>query len=167
MDLERLASRIEIGELPSRYAMAIDARDVDTLVGLFVDDVAGGRHGTGREALKAWYLPVLRRFGRSIHLICGHVVDFVDDDHATGLVYCRAEHEDGDGWYVMAMRYEDVYERRDGRWCFARRKEHPWYAVDVLDRPSAPYIRWPGHEMMRATLPDRFPTWEPFWSDDA
>lgn len=146
--------------------MAIDARDLDGLVALFVDDVAAGRRGSGRDALRAWYDDVLRRFRRSIHLICGHVVDFVDDDHATGLVYCRAEHEDGDGWYVMAMRYEDVYERRDGRWYFVRRKEHPWYAVDVLDRPSPPYVRWPGHEAMVATLPDRLDTWRSFWDED-
>jgi ketosteroid isomerase-like protein len=162
-DAARVRSRLEIGELPARYAMAIDARDLDTLVGLFVDDVAGGHRGNGRPALRDWYDEVLRRFGRSIHLICGHTVDFIDDDHASGHVYCRAEHEDGDGWYVMAMRYDDVYERRDGAWFFVRRKEHPWYAVDVLDRPSAPYVRWPGHEGMRATLPERFPTWEGFW----
>jgi ketosteroid isomerase-like protein len=161
--LQRVHSRLQIGELPARYAMTIDARDLDALVGLFVDDVAAGRRGRGRAALKTWYDEVLRRFGRSIHFICGHVVDFVDDDHATGLVYSRAEHEDGGGWYVMAMRYEDVYERRDGRWFFVRRTEHPWYAVDILDRPADPYIRWPGHPGMAATLPERFGTWAAFW----
>lgn len=142
--------------------MAIDSRDLDAFVGLSIGDVAGGRRGSGLDALRSWYDHVLRRFGRSIHLICGHVVDFIDDDHATGNVYCRAEHEDNGGWYVMAMRYDDVYERRDDRWYFMRRKEHPWYAVDVLDRPSEPFVRWTGHEAMQATLSAMLPFWEQF-----
>ena len=94
------------------------------------------RKGRGRDALKRWYDGVLRRFYRSIHLICGHQFDFVDADHATGSIYCRAEHEDGDGWFVITMRYDDVYERRDGQWCFVRRREYPWYSVDVTERPG-------------------------------
>ena len=116
--------------------MALDARDLDALVALFVDDVDAGADGRGRAALKRWYDGVLRRFYRSIHLICGHEFDFVDADHATGSIYCRAEHEDGDGWYVITMRYDDVYERRNGQWCFVKRREHPWYSVDVTERPG-------------------------------
>nr|WP_231120891.1 nuclear transport factor 2 family protein [Mycobacterium colombiense] len=88
--LDRLESSIAIGQLPSRFAMALDARDLDTLVALFVDDVDAGAEGAGRAALKRWYDRVLRRFYRSIHLICGHHFDLVDADHAIGSVYCRA-----------------------------------------------------------------------------
>lgn len=156
-----------IGELPVRYAMALDGRDIDALVGLFVEDVEAGRRGSGREALKAWFDKPLRGFGRSIHLVCGHTVEFVDDDRATGRVYCRAEHEDGPGWYVMTMRYDDVYERRGNQWYFVSRRERLWYVVDVLDRPSAPFIKWPGRESMKATLPESFPTWTTFWDRDS
>ena len=114
MRLDRIESSQAIGQLPSRYAMALDARDLDALVALFVDDVDASAEGCGREALKRWYDKVLRRFYRSIHLICGHQFEFIDSDHATGSIYCRAEHEDGDGWFVITMRYDDVYERRDG-----------------------------------------------------
>jgi ketosteroid isomerase-like protein len=96
--LDRIESSLAISQLPSRYAMALDARDLDALVALFVDEVDAGAQGCGREALQRWYDRVLRRFYRSIHLICGHEFDFIDADHATGSVYCRAEHEDGDGW---------------------------------------------------------------------
>jgi ketosteroid isomerase-like protein len=96
--LDRIESSLAISQLPSRYAMALDARDLDALVALFVDDVEAGEQGLGREALKRWYDGVLRRFYRSIHLICGHEFDLLDADHATGSIYCRAEHEDGDGW---------------------------------------------------------------------
>lgn len=161
--LDRIESSLAISQLPSRYAMALDARDLDALVGLFVDDVDAGEQGRGREALKRWYDGVLRRFYRSIHLICGHEFDLVDADRATGSIYCRAEHEDGDGWYVITMRYDDVYARRDGQWYFVKRREHPWYSVDVTERPGPDFIRWPTDVPLRAAMPQRMPTWRAFW----
>jgi SnoaL-like protein len=134
--LDRIESSLAISQLPSRYAMALDARDLDGLAALFVDDVEAGAAGRGREALKLWYDGVLRRFYRSIHLICGHRFDFIDADHAEGSVYCRAEHEVGDGWFVITMRYDDVYVRRGGIWSFVKRREHPWYSVDVTERQA-------------------------------
>lgn len=166
-DLARRVDSIESGlalaQLPSRYAMALDARDIDTLVALFVDDVHAGPEGAGRPALKRWYDQVLRRFYRSVHLICGHQFDFSDDDHATGSVYCRAEHEQGDGWYVITMRYEDVYERRCGEWFFVQRREHPWYSVDVTERPGPDFIRWPDDVLLRSSMPQRMASWREFW----
>src|SRR5690242_4571067 len=163
--LQRIESSLAISQLPSRYAMALDARDLDALVALFVDDVAAGAHGSGRDALKRWYDAALRRFYRSIHLVCGHHYEFVDSDHATGSVYCRAEHEDRDGWYVITMRYDDVYERRNGQWGFVKRREHPWYSVDVTERPGPDFIRWPADVALRAAMPHRMPTWRTFWAD--
>jgi ketosteroid isomerase-like protein len=133
--LQQIESSLAISQLPSRYAMALDARDLDALVALFVDDVAAGAHGSGRDALKRWYDAALRRFYRSIHLVCGHHYEFVDCDHATGSVYCRAEHEDGDGWYVITMRYDDVYERRHGQWFFVKRRGTP-LVLRRRDRPA-------------------------------
>lgn len=43
--LDRVESSLAITQLPSRYAMALDARDLDTLVALFVDDVDAGAEG--------------------------------------------------------------------------------------------------------------------------
>lgn len=163
--LDRVESRLAISQLPAKYAMALDARDLDALVALFVDDVDAGTEGRGRDALKRWYDRVLRRFYRSIHLVCGHQFDFVDADHAKGAIYCRAEHEDGDGWYVITMRYDDVYERRAGQWCFVKRREHPWYSVDVTERPGPEFVRWPTDIRLRAAMPQRMPTWRAFWAD--
>ncbi len=145
--------------------MALDIRDVDALVGLFVDDVKAGRHGQGRAALRDWYDLALRRFYRSIHLVCGHQIDFLDADHATGSVYCRAEHEDGHGWYVITMRYDDVYERRDGAWYFVQRREHPWYSVDITERPGPEFVRWPSNVVLRELMPHRMPSWQAFWDN--
>lgn len=161
--IERTEARQAIAELPARYALAVDARDIDAWVNLFVEDVDCGRRGKGREALRSFIAPSVKTFYRSIHQICGHVVDFIDDDTATGTVYCRAEHEDGDQWVVMAIIYFDRYVRRDGRWFFERRQEKHWYSADVLERPRPPFQLWEAWADRLPQLPGDFPTWARFW----
>ncbi|MEK9210891.1 nuclear transport factor 2 family protein [Sphingomonas sp. 2378] len=163
--LDRIESQLAIQQLPIRYALAIDGRDIDAWLALFIPDVDCGTLGSGREALRAFIEPGVRTFYRSVHQICGHAVDFVDPDHATGRVYCRAEHEDRGGWYVMAICYFDDYERRDGAWMFTRRRERHWYAADLLERPTAPFTGWPGHERSVPRLPAAFPSWSRFWRE--
>src|SRR5262249_4913618 len=96
--IDRIESQLAIQQLAPRYAIAVDARDLDAWVALFIEDVNCGRHGRGREALRKYIDGLVRGFYRSVHQICGHVIDFVDADHATGTVYCRAEHEDRGKW---------------------------------------------------------------------
>jgi hypothetical protein len=164
--IDRIESYIQIQQLPSRYAVAVDSRDIDTWVNLFVDDVRVTKETTGRDALRAMIDSHTRTFYRSHHQICGHVIDFIDADNATGKVYCRAEHEDRGRWIVMAICYFDRYERRDGIWYFRKRDEQHWYSTDVLERPSGPdFQQWPGPwKNNTPNLPGRFPTWGEFWS---
>lgn len=170
MDLEARLDRIEstqaIQQLPIRYALAVDGRDVESWVSLFVEDVDCGRFGKGREALKDFIVPMLANFYRSVHLICGHRIKFVDADNATGAVYCRAEHEDGDNWVNMAICYFDTYARNEGEWYFVRRQEKHWYAAEASSRPEGPnFSNWPGQEIPDPALPGAFSTWADFWSD--
>jgi hypothetical protein len=162
--LARVESRLAIGQLPIRYAMAVDARDVDTWVSLFVPDVQVGRDSFGHDALRAQIDPLLRTFGRSMHQICGHRIelDDVDTNRATGATYCRAEHEVDERWIVMAICYFDDYQRVDGEWRFRRRRERHWYAADVNEHPqSVAFDSWHGDA---PALPDAFPTWAGFWA---
>lgn len=163
--LDRVESTLAIQQLPIRYALAVDGRDLDAWVNLFIEDVNCGRRGSGRETLRSIIEPTLANFYRSQHLICGHRIDFQDADNATGAVYCRAEHEDGENWVIMAICYFDTYARRNGEWFFARRMEKHWYAADVLDRPKGPnFSQWPGQpEIPEPTLPADFPQWRGFW----
>jgi len=108
----RLLAYEEIRQLAARYAVATDARDLDSLVALFVDDVQVGRWAHGRPALKAFFDQSLRGVGITILNIGTHVIEFVDDDHATGIVYCRGEIQEGTRWIVQAIQYRDTYERR-------------------------------------------------------
>ena len=160
--IDRIESTLAIQQLPIRYALAVDGRDIDAWLALFVDDVDCGRHGKGREALRGTIEGPLATFYRSIHQICGHRIDFIDADHATGQVYCRAEHEDRGKWVVMAICYFDNYERRDGQWYFVRRRERHWYANDAIERPVAPFHHWKGHDVP-PDLPAAFPAWSAFW----
>jgi len=164
--IDRIESHLAIQQLPIRYALAVDGRDIEAWINLFVADVNCGRYGTGREALKSFIAPSLTRFYRSQHQICGHRVEFDDADHAHGAVYCRAEHEDGDKWIVMAICYFDTYERRDGEWFFVRRKEKHWYAADIAEHPRGPsWDGWLNPQERPAHLPGDFPTWAGFWRE--
>jgi hypothetical protein len=157
---------LEIAELPVRFGIAIDSRDLDALVELYVPDIRVTREMSGREALRETMGGRFKTFGRSIHQIGGHVVEFDPDDpdHATGRAYCRAEHEVDDRWMVMAIMYFDDYRRLDGRWLFASRRIRNWYAVDVNEHPQAVnFDSW--NHGNDPSLPGYFPTWEKFWSE--
>lgn len=161
--LERVESQLAIGQLPVRYALAVDARDLDAWLALFVPDVQVGRDRFGREALREYIEPRLRRFYRSMHQICGHEIELDDRDHAHGRVYCRAEQEFGDRWIVLAVCYFDTYRRVDGEWLFVRRKERLWYSADVTERPqSVRFHGWP-EGSGPADLPHAFASWASFW----
>jgi len=165
-DLEERVRRIEdtlaIQQLPVRYAMAVDERDLDAWVALFVPDVWVGRDTYGREALRESIAVMTQAFYRSIHQIVGHRIDLIDAENAAGSVYCRAEHEVGDEWIVMAIRYDDTYRKVDGQWFFSRRKERHWYAADITARPQA--VGFEGWSMAgRPNLPGST-AWRDFWA---
>ena len=165
--IERLEATEAIRQLAARYALALDSRDVQTLASLFVPDVETGDGRVGREALAEWFDPILRPYATTFHLIGNHIIDLVDDDHATGVVYCRPEHEVGDLWVVMPMQYWDRYERRDGEWWFKSRKPVVFYAADILEHPLRVPDRFnfPNNPMLdRAELPEKWVTWREFWA---
>jgi ketosteroid isomerase-like protein len=163
-DLQRLRACEEIRQLASRYALAMDSRDLDALVDLFVEDVKVGRDQSGREALRANFEEQLRRVGITILFVGNHVIDFDDDDHARGVVYCKAEIQDGARWITQAIQYRDHYERRAGRWYFVRRKHLLWYGAEQGQNPLAlADANWPESHTGRGTLPESLESWQRFW----
>jgi ketosteroid isomerase-like protein len=165
--LARLVAYEEIRQLAARYALAVDSRDLDALVGLFVDDVGAGPDGVGRPALRRTFDRSLRAVGVTVLHVGTHVIDLVDTDHATGSVYCRAEVEDGSRWVTQAILYQDRYERRDGRWYFERRRHLLFYGAEVPLNPlTLPDADWPAHHDGRGTVPGCFDTWHRFWAAD-
>ncbi|WP_419919179.1 nuclear transport factor 2 family protein [Candidatus Poriferisocius sp.] len=162
-DIERLLAHEEIRQLAARYAVAVDRRDLDALVELFIDDVRVGRDTYGRDALRADFEQSLATIGPSILNIGTHQIDLIDDNHATGHVYCKGEIADGDRWIHQAIRYDDTYERRDGHWYFVRRIHKLFYGAEVGVNPlSLPPADWPEHHDGIGTLPYEEPTWRAF-----
>ena len=165
--LDRMESLANIRQLPYRYALGLDARDMDALVALFVPDVRVGRDQRGRDALKAWFTDAMKGPRVSVHFIGNHVVDFDDADHARGIVYCHDELErpaSGE-WELGKLQYWDDYVRVDGEWCFARRRFHRWYLVDAQERPAHGAGVNVGSDPLDARqLPEAFDTWASFWA---
>lgn len=163
--VERVIARDEIRQLAYRYALAIDSRDVELLVSLFIPDVRVGADTTGREALAEFFRSSLRRIGVSILFVGNHVIEFDDRTRANGVVYCRAQIQDGEKWIEQAILYRDRYEQRDGRWLFVRRIHELWYGVETAERPlDQEPANWPERHVGRGTVPESLPSWKTFWS---
>jgi ketosteroid isomerase-like protein len=162
-DLQRLLAHEAIRQLVARYALSVDSRDFDALVALFVEDVQVGRHQSGRAALRESFAEALRPRRVTVLNVGTHVIDLVDDDHATGVVYCKGEVQEGDRWLHQLVLYDDEYERRDGTWFFVRRRHELFYGAEVGVNPlTLPPADWPRHEVGMGTVPERWDTWRAF-----
>ena len=169
-DSERLLAIVEIQQLAQRYAVYVDARDDDRLVELFVPDVQVGRAQRGREALRTDFDRQLRATGVSFLQVGNHVIDFADDAHASGVVYCRGEIQEGgrdsSRWIVQLIQYHDQYERRDARWLFVRRKHLLVYGADLGQSPlGLPAADWPRRQTGWGTVPASLASWRRFWGE--
>jgi hypothetical protein len=161
--MDRIQSRIDIEQLIVRYALAMDARDIDGLVALYSVNVRVGApvNGVGHKALHEWFCIHTSDSYRSVHSIGGQVIDFDDSDHAHGSILSYAEHEIGDVWEITAYRSRDKYIREDCHWRFLTRRGQPYYRRNVglpsielaAPRPETPVVR----------LPQEFPTFVKFW----
>lgn len=164
--IDRLESLDAIRQLPAKYALSLDMRDLDAHVGLFAPDVRVSREKSGRAHLKRWLDDTLRlQFTGTSHHIGGHIIEFTDPDHAHGVVYSKNEHETGPEWVLMQMLYWDNYERIDGQWYFRRRLPCYWYASDINKAPIGDMkIRWPGREPYNGAWHELWPSWKQFWA---
>lgn len=166
--IDRLESLDAIRQLPAKYALALDMRDMEAMVSLFPADVRVGKESSGRQALRAYMDRTLRSpFTGTSHHIGGHVIEFDDPDHAHGVIYSKNEHETGAEWVIMQMMYVDDYVRQDGRWHFARRLPLYWYATDLNKPPIGDNkMRWPGGDWAEGNFHKLFPSYAEFWARD-
>jgi ketosteroid isomerase-like protein len=162
-EVEWLVAHEQIRQLVARYALAVDMRDLSTLVLLFVDDVAVGRFGSGHRALERSFDESLGAIGLSVLHVGTQVIEVEDPNHASGVVYCQGQIQDGGRLIHQAIVYDDQY-RRDDRWLFVRRRHRLFYGAEVGSNPLglAP-ADWPTHHDGRGTLPEEWPTWQRFW----
>jgi hypothetical protein len=154
--VRRLQDRQELRDLTLRYCRAIDDSDWVALRELFTDEARAGAAG-GDETVQR-LRSIRSTYGRTIHTAHGQLVEFTDDDHATGMVPSHAELDIKGETVVCAMRYYDDYVREAGGWRFARRDiafvyALPWPRLAGALTDELP-VHWPGTE---AAPPDRFP----------
>ncbi len=164
--IDRLVAHDQIRLLASKYALAVDSRDIESLVELFVPDVRVGR-AVGREALRRDFETSLAAVGVTILNVGTQVVELLDATHAVGEVYCTGEVQIGEDWVRQAIRYRDTYERRGGQWLFVRRVHELWYGVAIEPNPLGQgEANWPASATGRGTLPSSWPSWSEFWGSD-
>jgi hypothetical protein len=158
--VERAVAHDELRQLVARYAVALDARDLEQLTALFVDDVRVGPGQRGRAALRDFFRDSLARIPVSVLNVGTHLIDLDDAVHARGVVYCRAELQVDDRWVVQMIQYRDDYERRAGRWLFVRREHLLWYGREVGTSPlGMPPANWPEHDTGWGVFPDACRGW--------
>ncbi len=161
--IAQLLARDEMRQLAERYALAVDCRDLDSLVALFIPEVDCGRFGTGREALRESFESQLSAGGKSVMLVANHVIDFDDETHAHGVVYGIAEATMPEGWVRQAIQYQDLYEQKEGKWFFVRRKHLLWYGVVLPYNPMEQEpAEWPKSQIGRGTVPECWESWRRF-----
>lgn len=154
--IRRLEDRAEIGELIVRYGIALDAHDLEALGRLYAPDgrlalkMGGIVKGHDRSSVIDYYADRLTSMVTAYHFCHGNVIEFDpdDDDRATGVVMAHAELWSEDQAKIAALRYEDVYVRHEGRWCFAERVEAFLYFLPVEDYAA----QWAGAEPVRMAL---------------
>ena len=169
---ERALAYAEIRQLAAAYAFHTDAKDIDALVELYVPDVRISSSLAGRETLHGLVSDALRGVGVTFLNVGTHHIELADDgDSGTGVVYCKAEIQDGgpdsDRWIHHAIQYHDRYERRDGRWYFgANRKHFLVYGAEAASNPlDQPDANWPASQTGRGTHPQALASWQSFFAD--
>ena len=122
----QLEAEEQIRQIVARFAVAYDARDLETLAALHSPQV--------REATMAALVPRIPT-GRTFHLTATPVITLDGPDTAHATVVARAEYEDGAEWFVCGVVYNDLYVRLDGDWYLSERTSKLTYRADVLGRP--------------------------------
>jgi len=161
--IRRIEDRFEISDLLVKYAVYLDDCRWDDLADLFAEDgvfASPNSSTTGRAAVienfKAKHAP----FPMTLHDPHGSTVEFLDDDHARGVVIGYGELANPQDTVVTYIRYCDDYVRgTDGKWRFASRHVLSHYGMTVADHVAGlagtPMRKaWPGRPAAAAELPD-------------
>ncbi len=167
--LAELLAREEIRTLALRYCAAVEARDVDAMAALFSPRARFGGHGAGPDGLRSLMADSLRDSLVAVILVANHLIDLDGDDVASGQVWAQCfAHTRADGFLDQLIRYEDRYERVDGRWLFLHRRHRLWYGaahpVSPLDQPAAD---WPRSQVGVGDIPLADPVFRTWWQGRA
>jgi hypothetical protein len=128
VDLAALTDRLEIDDLGTRYATAVDSKDWDLYrtcftADAFIDYTAAGGISGGVDEITAWLDKALGGFTHTIHYVTNRAV-VLDGDAATGrLAYYNPMGLGEDKLLIAAGYYNDKYARTDDGWRITERIE--------------------------------------------
>jgi hypothetical protein len=163
--VRELLAREQIRELPYRYAAAIETRDVDAMADLFVPHAQFGDYGQGRDALRRRMSQSLDGTVFAVILVANHLIELDDESRAHGQVWAQCFAQTDGGFIEQLIRYEDRYERHDGKWRFLHRRHRLYYGV-IRDR--SPLTRqaaeWPRSQTGVGDLPLADPVFVKWWN---
>lgn len=130
MESTRLALMLdqnEIRDVYYRYCRGIDRRQYDLVRGCYHPDAIDdhGEYIGGVDGFIEHVERTIGRYDRTMHFL-GNILIDVDGDRARGEAYTMAYHHLPAGkkperFFVVALRYVDDFERRDGEWRIAHR----------------------------------------------
>ena len=137
MNLQELSDRLEIDDLLTRYANALDDRDWERWAACFTADAridytaAGGIQGSLPE-VRAWLEQVMPGFKMTQHLVTNKEIR-LDGDTATcrSCLFNPMGVADGDGMMVVLEcgTYRDRLVRTAAGWRIAERVEQPTFST--------------------------------------
>ena len=141
--IEQISDRLEIEDLITDYADAIDTLDIDRLDMIFTPDAfidysaMGGAVGPYPE-VKAFLKEALPVFANTQHMISNFQIK-LDGDRATGKIMCfnPMELNMGDDQqnaiFFLGLWYIDEYVKTEDGWRIARRSEEKSYDFNTPD----------------------------------
>lgn len=159
--IARLEARAQIHDLLVRYTLHIDDHEFDALGALFAPTALFGSPGSthvGREAIVANYRRLGDVYPITLHEARGSLVEFDDDEHASGRVIGFSEQANDQHTVITSFRYRDKYVRLDGQWLFASREVQTLYAMTHAELAAGGLAldlrkRWPHRAPAAAELP--------------
>ena len=125
--IQKLEDRDAIKALVTRYSLAVDDHDFETLGSLWAPDARYGFfndvQAEGAEKIAALLEGNISGGGVSFHVNHDHLIewDARDPHRASGTLCTHAETSVAGQHQVCAIRYADKYVRHEAQWLFAER----------------------------------------------
>jgi hypothetical protein len=140
-DIDSLLAKQSIYELACKYSRGLDRLDPELLRSVFFEDAFceyGFYNGPPSEFID-FAMQALGGHESNHHMVGNALID-VEGDEAFGEIYFQAYHktrsESGFEDLIIAGRYIDRYEKRDGVWKIAYRSErNDWSRTSPTNDP--------------------------------
>jgi hypothetical protein len=144
--LQAIADRLEIEEVLSRYAWAIDTKEFDGLDQVFTPDAfidyesAGGIKGSYPE-IKAWLASVLPHFPTYQHLVTNKHITIDGDTAVSRAAFYnpmgQPTKDGGVSYFYVGGEYHDKLVRTADGWRITERIEQTKWADGNVPAPPA------------------------------